>query len=128
MVNGVEVRFKLTTNGANATSVDVWAGRFVNTGGPHADAELTRMATLDVECGTQTSLGSALLFADEITLSNEAWPKDLAVVASGNDTDSQARLYISDMCGYDCLLFHAYGATVAEDTVVDISGWCNGFE
>jgi hypothetical protein len=126
--NGIEVRFKMTTDGANAAYIDVWAGRFGSGGGPNADAELTRICTLDVECGLQDTLDGAAHFADEITLTNGAWLKTPEVINSANDTNVMARLFIPDMCGYDLLLFHGYGAGMTEDTEVEIAGWQNTFD
>jgi hypothetical protein len=117
--NAAEIRFLMTTNGANAV-MDVWAGRLK----PHPAggiSELARVCTLDVECGLQQSDTGSLLYADEITVTNEQWLKALGVIQSGNDTDLMARLII-DLCGYDVLLFHGH-TTFAEDCQVEIAGF-----
>jgi hypothetical protein len=126
-VNALEIRFLGTTNGDNHT-IDVWMGKNRGTDPPSTD--MCRMCTLDVETGTQAVTeggGATLLYADEATLSNEAWSKDLQVVQSGNDTELMVRLYVADICGYDVIGFHGH-STFANDLQVEISGFSSFFE
>lgn len=125
-INSLEVRFLGTTNGDNHT-IDVWMGKRSSLG---KTVDLCRVATLDVETGTQVATdtpSSALLFADEITLSNEAWYKDIRVIQSGNDTELLSRLYISDTCGYDIIAFHGH-TTFANNLQIEVSGFTSFFD
>lgn len=123
--NALLVQFVGGTNGHNHV-VDVWAGKRRDLTSRTTD--LCRVCTLDVETGSQVEADTALLFADEITLTNEAWPKDIRVVQSGNDTELVARLFITDMCGYDVIAFHGHTAGFASDLHVEVSGFSNFFD
>jgi hypothetical protein len=125
-VNALEARFIQTTNSDNMI-MDIWMGKRAADG----TADLCRMCTLDVECGTQDHKSSAtgLHYADEATLSNEAWAKDLQVIQSGNDTELMVRLYIADTCGYDVIAFHGHTtATGNRDCEIEVAGWSSFFE
>jgi hypothetical protein len=127
-VNALEIRFIGTTNGDNHV-MDLWMGKNRSGTNP-ASTDMCRMCTLDVETGTQAVTedgGATLLYADEATLSNEAWAKDLQVIQSANDSELMVRLYISDTCGYDVIGFHGH-TTFANDLQVEVSGFSSYFE
>jgi hypothetical protein len=71
--------------------------------------------------------GATLLYADEATLSNEAWYKDIRVVQSANDSELMVRLYISDMCGYDVIGFHGHTA-FPNDLQIEVAGFSSFFD
>lgn len=124
-VNSLEVRFLGTTNGDNHT-VDVWMGKRH----PSENTDLCRVCTLDVETGTNAVTdagGATLLYADEATLSNEAWYKDIRVIQSSNDSELMVRLYISDLCGYDVIGFHGHTAC-PNDLQIEVSGFSSFFD
>jgi hypothetical protein len=124
--NAIQVRFLGTTNGDNHT-VDVWAGKR-RTDGQNTD--ICRVCSLDVQTGTQAvtaGKGATLLYADEATLSNEAWYKDIRVVQSANDSELMVRLYISDMCGYDVIGFHGH-TTFPNDLQIEVAGFSSFFD
>lgn len=115
-INVLEARFLLTTDGANV-AIDVWVGRDQQ----ENNIEMTRVCTLDVECGTQDANDSTHHYADEIIVTNDQWLKTILTVQSGNDTDLMARLAF-DLCGYNLVLFHGH-TTFAEDCIVEITGF-----
>lgn len=119
-INTIEVRFLMTTNGANAV-MDVWAVRLDS----QKVGDMVRVCSLDVECGlhdANNANGLALAhYVDEIIITNNDWIKNVIAVQSGNDTDLMARL-VFDLCGYDAILFHGH-TTFAEDVQVEISGF-----
>lgn len=117
-INSLETRFLGTTNGKDAKYIDVWAGRLFD----NNLADLCRVCTLDVEIGTQIQQTTGLLYADEITITNNDWLKAAYVVQSGNDTELMARL-VFDLCGYDAVLFHGHSASWTEDAQVEIAGY-----
>ena len=115
--NAIELRFLMTTNGANAV-IDVWMGRADKKG----NAALTRACSLDVECGLQdTENADYPHFADEITVTNDDWLKVIASVQSANDSDLMARLPF-DTGGYGVVVLHSH-TTCAENVRVEYSGY-----
>ena len=110
----------MTTDGANEI-IDVWAARLDAPDDLSVTVDLMRVCSLDVECGSQDVVGTALHYADEIIITNNDWLKTVYTIQSGNDTEFMARL-ILDLCGYDLILFH--GVTPAtENCIVEISGF-----
>lgn len=109
-INGIEIRFLLTTNNADV-DIDIWAARA-------KDDNITRVCTLDIICGQQQS-DDGSLYADTINISNINWPKTPKVVEPG--TDHIARL-LFDLVGYKRLLFHGYNV-FNSDCIVEISGY-----
>ena len=112
-INVLETRFLGVTNDDDYT-VDVHAGR-LNKG----LSEMSRVCTLTLKCGQQTTDSGALLYVDTITITNNKWLKTVAAVEPG--TDEQARL-IFDLCGYDVVGFYGY-STFDGDCYVEISGY-----
>ena len=117
-INALEVRFLGTTNGKDAQYTDVWAGRL----GGRSNCDLCRVCTLVPEIGTQVQLGTGLLYADNITITNNNWLKTIYKIQSGVDTDQMTRL-IFDLCGYDLILFHGHSGGYTEDLQIEISGF-----
>lgn len=117
-IDNLEFRFKGGTNGHDCT-MDVWVGKLCG----DYDCELFRACTLVVEIGAQQSYGSAsVLFADEITLSNEAWPgSDIEVVQSADASNLHARLIFPTKSN-DLILFHGHTAFEG-DCIVEYSGY-----
>jgi hypothetical protein len=110
-------RFRGKTNGGNHT-IDVWMGRMATIDGVK-NADLYRVATLDVEIGTQVAVGSPTnftLLADEITVTNATTQSPVANAAayqSANDSEFMAQLVIPP-AGNDLLVFHGHTAFAAD--------------
>lgn len=110
-VNGIEIRFKLSTNNEDV-DIDIWAAR-------KEDDNLRRVCTLDVIAGNQDSDDSKK-FADTINVSNEDdWPKKPRSFDSNADN---LAVLLFDLCGYKRVVFHGYG-TFDEDCIVEVTGY-----
>lgn len=116
-INALEVRFLGTTNGKDAQYTDMWLGHL-----DKGEVDLCRACTLVPEIGTQVQAGSSLLYADNITITNNDWLKSIHAIQSGTDTEQMARL-VFDLCGYDLVLFHGHSAGYTEDLQIEISGF-----
>lgn len=119
-ISAIEVRFVMLTDGASAI-IDVWEGRLNGAD----NISMARRCSLDVECGDQAVAGNSTEhYADEITVTNYAWPSDsnkrIIKVLSSDASDMIARIWW-DLCSYGLVGFH--GRTpAAEDCIIEVSG------
>ena len=111
--NSITVRF-IVDDDADDTVFDVFASK--------GQDYFTRICTLTLVGGTasapSTSTGSAAVFVDTITITNEVWATDIKEVDAGG-ADRQSTV-TWDMRGYDTYAF--IGTTVDDTTLVQITG------
>ena len=119
-ISSLDLRAIFATDDEDAV-FDVYSGNLTKNPGqkPLVDCALQRLFTITAKAGTQQNVTSTELFADTLTISNDA---TLSGVGRINPAANHMNTIHWDLKGANIVVIHAH-TTVDEDVKIEIKGY-----